>query len=440
MNLSFIKKIDFLKILFLIAVSAIFFMYSTSYYHNCFPNCYAWKEMMIKWSDGDFVRRGLLGTVFYALEPTIPIKFSAVFFNYVCVLFCSYVIYYNLHKLDLPKWIFVSIIFSPSLILFNLHPTLVLRKDIVSIAGCLLILILIKFYWDRISLKRKTISIKDCFVFILIYCYVFSFILLCFEVFIVFVPFLSLYTFYVMTRNFSIRLAVKVSLLIGVISFFLFFALTIPYVGDEVVVSKIVMDWYHLYPNLRVFVDGLTKVNSPPDPFTFLMMTPEQYKNHYLYINSITNYFELVLVYILMIVPLSLMIKFKLVCVALPLNIDFWVRKHKIVSLLVVLVTVHFPILLSLVAFDYGRWLVLSFYLMVFFVCFFTEKNQAVSFRQSYLSSAICWFVSILYVIAWMPHHWAGEGFLISFGNFDLFKNLFVFYSNFNYTYGLLFN
>ena len=77
---------------------------------------------------------------------------------------------------------------------------------------------------------------------------------------------------------------------------------------------------------------------------------------------------------------------------------------------------------------------------MVFFVCFFTEKNQAVSFRQSYLSSAICWFVSILYVIAWMPHHWAGEGFLISFGNFDLFKNLFVFYSNFNYTYGLLFN
>ena len=56
------------------------------------------------------------------------------------------------------------------------------------------------------------------------------------------------------------------------------------------------------------------------------------------------------------------------------------------------------------------------------------------------LSSAICLFVSILYVIAWKPHHWAGGGFLISFGDFDLFKNLFVFYSNFNYTYGLLFN
>ena len=80
-GLFFFKKIDLLKCFYIFCVSAVFYMYVSNYLHNCFPNCYAWKEMMIKWCDGEIVRRGLLGTVFYALEPAISIRYSAPFFE-----------------------------------------------------------------------------------------------------------------------------------------------------------------------------------------------------------------------------------------------------------------------------------------------------------------------------------------------------------------------
>ena len=433
MNLSFIKKIDFLKILFLIAVSAIFFMYSTSYYHNCFPNCYAWKEMMIKWCDGEIVRRGLLGTVFYALEPAISIRYSAPFLNYISIIACAFIIYGYLVKLGLPKWLLFSIIFSPALILFNLHPTLVLKKDIVIIVGCLLILIMIKVYWRSIS-RKKIICLKDNIVFMLVYCYLFSFFLLCFEAFVVFVPFITIFTLYTIANYFSLGSAIKVSVSLCVISFALFGLLTLPYIGDETLVAKIVMDWHSLYPELRVFIDGLTTVRGVADPLAFMMMGTEQYKEYYSHVSASTNFYELFVVYLFMLLPIVVIYKLKLVNLNFSPNISCCMNRHKLLFSFCVLVSIHFPLLLSLVAFDYGRWVVFSFYLIIFFLVFFTKKNVNVVYSWNCCLNIICWIVSVLYVIIWMPHHWVGDGCLISFGNFELFKNLCVFYSNFDYT------
>lgn len=129
------KKIDLLKIVFLLTITSVFYMYSNLYYVNCFPNCYALKELMIKWSHGEMIRRGLFGSFFYWLEPNFPIKYSATIIIYSCLIICSNYIYNCLKRLSLPVWLFISILFSPALFLFNLHPSLVYKKDIIAIAG-----------------------------------------------------------------------------------------------------------------------------------------------------------------------------------------------------------------------------------------------------------------------------------------------------------------
>lgn len=422
--LSFLKKIDLLKIVFLLTITSVFYMYSNLYYVNCFPNCYAWKELMIKWSHGEMIRRGLLGSFFYWLEPNFPIKYSATIIIYSCLIICSNYIYNCLKRLSLPVWLFISILFSPALFLFNLHPSLVYKKDIIAIAGTVILLSYINYYWNHHVRQNNNLQ-NSVIVFCLIYMYIYTFFLLCYEVIFVFVPFICMYAIYIISMHHQIKIAIKISVFLCFISAFLFLFFTILYIGDQEIVLKILGDWSIIYPNLKL---------GQVDPFDFLMMNNENLKVWHHYIWERSKLWELVLVYILMILPLIIIYKMKLVTICIHEGIKNAHNKHYYILMAVVLLSVHFPLILSVVAFDYGRWLIFCFYLMIFFLGLFTKRNKNLNSKNKKFSLfllLLIWSATFAYLVTWQPYHWAGdEGHLINMNEYYIFSNLYYFYSN----------
>ena len=422
------------KNVFLILITAIFFMHASMYYDFCFPNCYAWKELMIKWEQGEFVRRGLLGTLFYFLEPYVPIKISSMTVIYSCVIITSYFIYTYLKKLSLPHLLLWSIVLSPSLLLFNLHYVLVLRKDIVAICSCIIIILLTNIYW-RNNKNRNFFRLS--ILYIVGYDYLLIFFLLTYEIFISFVPFICLYIFVTLNRYKSMSQSCSVTFLIVLNSILIFIALIVPNLDEhkpEQILSM-VADWKNLYPSLQIFTNR-------PDPFYIRMFDLNQYKDSYLSIVQKTNFYELVIMYVLTFIPIMMILIFKLV------NIDIaseqlrcFYDKHKFLCVSVILICIHMPfVCLSMVAFDYGRWLVMSFYLAVLFLCFFTKKstnenllnsfNKKLGFLGKWVVYLTVFIFEILYLFTWQPQHWGGDGSLIDFNQAYMYKNVLVFYSS----------
>lgn len=421
--IQILKKIDFIKIAFLLVITAVFLMHSSLYYYNCFPNCYGWKEMMIKWTNGEIVRRGLLGTIFYSLEPYIRVKFSSTFLVYICLMICSVCIYNRLKKLKLPFWLLSSILLSPALFLFNLHYTLLYKKDLIVLAACICFMLFVGYYWSKVSNKPAKLR-NNAIVFSLIYLYLYIFILLCYEVFIVFVPFVCLYIFFIVTKYNNLKYALKLSLFLLFISALLFSVLTFPYIGNQDIVVGIIRDWAEIYPNFKL-------VNV--DPLPYLMIDKETFFNVYLYVFRMTKVYEMLLIYILMILPLIIVFKYNLVSICLPSEIKDLFSKHTFLCYLALFCVIHFPLSLSIVAFDYGRWFVYTFYLMVLFLCFFAKSNiiNSKKIRQSRIMMFICIPLSVVYVATWQPQHWApaAEGHLITMDEYRIFKKLYYFYS-----------
>lgn len=80
------KNQNFLYCLLIIIITIFFYMYVVNYL-NSFPNNYAWKDLMIKWTDEEIVRRGLLGSVFFAFDSIVSIKYLAPFLYIYLLLF-----------------------------------------------------------------------------------------------------------------------------------------------------------------------------------------------------------------------------------------------------------------------------------------------------------------------------------------------------------------
>ena len=428
-------KIDVLKIVFLVFISSIFYMHATAYYDYCFPNCYAWKELMIKWTNGELVRRGLLGTIFYLLEPYISISVSSVIFLYGCVLCTSYVLYSYLKKLNLPIWLFFLFILSPSLVLFNLHYVLVIKKDIVAIFGCVVLLLFTEYYWNNKFKPNNTSLLKDVLIYVIAYVYFFVFFLLCYEIFISFVPFVCLHIFLTISRYYDIKKSFVISISILLFSIFLFALLILPYLENQNLVLAMVKDWKVLYPSLEVFYNR-------PDPFFFMLLDFNQYKNYYLNIVNKTNFLEFLLIYILTFIPVFFLCTFKYVSIKIyNAQLRLFYERYKILCVFLLVLVIHIPLLsLSMVAFDYGRWLVLSFYTAVLFSCFCTKSNEAPTVRfcflksnqkiKRFLCSIMCILLCVLYLFTWQPQHWSGDFGLVDFNQLSIYKNIIRFYTN----------
>ena len=422
--IQILKKIDFIKIVFLLVITAVFLMNATAYYHNCFPNCYSWKEMMIKWSNGEIVRRGLLGTIFYSLEPYIPVKFSATSFLYICLVICYLCIYNRLKKLKLPFWLMSSILLSPALFLFNISYLMLYRKDLIILAACVCNMLFCDYYWSRVSKKPNKLR-DNTVIFSLIYLYFYILVLLCYELFIVFVPFICFYIFFITTKYNNLKFALKLSLFLMLISCLLFFILTLPYMGNQNIVMGIIRDWAKIYPDFQL-------VNA--DPLWFFMFDKQILIDKYSHFFALLKFSDLLLMYILMIIPLIVIFKLNYVRVDLPSELKTFYSKHHILCYFVTILVIHFPFSLSIVAFEFGRWFVFTLYLMVLFLCFFVKQNsrKKITFwQQSRVMVFICFALSIIYIITWCPHHWvqnAGD-YLVTLDQYVIAQRLYYFYS-----------
>ncbi len=412
-------------ILTIVFFSLIYFMQAYMY-SSYIPNGYAWKDLMIKWTDGELIRRGLLGSVFYSLEPLIPLKYAAISFFYICYIFPISVIYKKLIKLKLPIWILIALLFSPSLFLFNLHDTLVLKKDIVVIFGVSLSLLMVDLFFKN---SDKCYNAKIAF-FTFVYISLYIFFILCYELFVFFVPLILLYLFINLLKIYTLRKSLIITSALGTISLLLFVILVIPYIGNLENVKRIVIDWSKYYPDLRIFLGALYEFQAPSDPFTFIIMPIDRYKEYFMYIYGNTKLMDLFLIYILEMLPIIVITS--LGYVKLKEQKSF--LKMYLPALILV---IHIPLLISFVAFDFGRWIVFSFYAAIFVLCYFTEENITRKFSSilNYSIVKVLFFlIAIVYILLWQPLHWVpvpSES-LIQFNwpGLDLLFNTIDFYSN----------
>lgn len=395
-----LEKFDLGKVSFLIFLSIIFFVHCSQYYFFCFPNCYAWKELMIMWVDGEIVRRGLLGTVFFALEPEIPIYFSAPFVLYLCIMLVGSFIYTNLKKLQLPLWLFLCLILSPALLVFNLHYSLTLRKDIVCIAGLIILLNFIKWFFDKKFIFRLNIVL-----FSIVFLFVSIFFSLCYEVFFVFVPFLILYIFTSLQKNnvgFGYSLFYSLSVLF--LYLLIYSLIVFPYIGDYGVAFSIASKWHELYDSLAVYPDS-------SDPLVFLSMEKDKYLDCYFDLLKKSNLIEVVYAYLFQLIPVFFILKFKLLKLTNDVCSNAFYNNHKKICWFVFICLIHVPLCLSAVAFDYGRWLVFVNYLFVIFLCFYTEHsdlNVTTDCSTVSLRYILPYMFALFYILGWQHQHWFG--------------------------------
>ena len=129
-----VKNYD--NIIFIIIISFLVFINTIYFYLNLFSlidvKQYAYDELFINYQSG-FIRRGLLGEIFWQINNLTSIKpkifFSILFF--ILYLVKIYFFFKIFKKFIIFKVIFISIIFSPALLLFHIYdPNMYFIKDI----------------------------------------------------------------------------------------------------------------------------------------------------------------------------------------------------------------------------------------------------------------------------------------------------------------------
>ena len=116
-------------LIFFVSINVIYFFIHL--FSNIEVNVYAFNELFINYQAG-FIRRGLLGEIFWQLNSKFSINpeifFSLIFF--VIYLLQIFIFFYLLKKYILSKSFFIFVIFSPSLLLFHIYsPDLYFLKD-----------------------------------------------------------------------------------------------------------------------------------------------------------------------------------------------------------------------------------------------------------------------------------------------------------------------
>lgn len=417
------KSIDFASYFVILFFSLIYFVNSFIYANVCFPNCYAWKDLMIKWTDGELIRRGLLGYIFYLCDDILSIKYFATFLFYVFFMVPIIVLYKRLRFLDLPLWLLVTILLSPSFFLFNLHESLVYKKDIILIFGTTITLVIFEniFNKQNITLKVKFASVS------LLYILLYTIFLLIFETYVFFIPLILLYIYANFLRLSDAKISLFFTLILTAISFILATVLIIPNIGDVNSVKKFFYDWHLIYPDLVIYLDALYEFDGPPDPWTFILMSKKRYFECFEHIWQITKLYELILIYVLQFVPILLTFQF--------INRKDVFCNVKYLSFCA-LFAIHCPLLLSFIAFDFGRWIIFTFYLSVIYISFFMKGLNSKHRENKYYKNSynfLAWIISIIYISTWTPYHYPVNEHFIGLDSFlirEIYKVFQFFYVN----------
>ena len=136
-------------LIFLVIINVVYFYLNLNL--NIISNGYAFNELFINYQAG-FVRRGLLGEIFWIFNNTFSIT-PITFFSYLFfLLYLSQIyLFYKLFKKYLTSnFILILIFLSPSLILFNIYdPNVYFIKDIFVKLSILLHAYLLSIFLDK---------------------------------------------------------------------------------------------------------------------------------------------------------------------------------------------------------------------------------------------------------------------------------------------------
>ena len=117
---NFLKKNFYFLSIFII--SFIYFCYFIKSYQISFLNNYAYQELFLNY-EGGFVRRGLIGSIFFKIHKLTNIS-PEIFFPTLMIIihsFCALCLFLILKKYKNYNLINLVILFSPSLLLFSIY-------------------------------------------------------------------------------------------------------------------------------------------------------------------------------------------------------------------------------------------------------------------------------------------------------------------------------
>lgn len=357
----------FLTISVLVTVNYIFFLQRIIFRQN--P--YITADWLINYQGG-FVRRGMIGEIFFQLHSIIKIDilYIVFFFNVILLILFFYLIY-NIIKHSLSNNIFLFYCLLPSTLLFTFFdPLAVGRKDY---------LVIIPYLFYAYFIEKLTTNIK---IFLVV---LFIIVSLTHELVFFFIPFL----FIIKYLNFSnikftfknFKFEIICSIVMGITIFFLFL-FKIPH-NNELCQSLV---------NLKLnneLCNGVIRDFSSPKVYSL-----DTIHNNFKYLEKF-NYIPQYSIYII----ITLLPTFVIIFIK---NINLRKKKiffyYNIISILSI-----FPLIF--VSTDWGRYINILFILNIVYFHFFLKNIGIINFNLSLIKKIILTPFVFLYLTSWhMPH------------------------------------
>lgn len=209
---------------------------SAIYLYDTFPYVYTWSEIFIKYTDGEYVRRGLLGFLLYHLADQINIQLIWTIFEVILYFLFFVLSYFFLKKWINPFFTFLFL-FSPALFSFIIRERIIFgRKDIFILIFVFLTIILLV----RTILDDKN---KYLYLFFSFLSYIVSFLI--HEMTIFFMIPSTILLLIAFKDNIKVYLLILILLLIASVY------LTIMGLGTDSLRIQMFADWVKIYPDLK---------------------------------------------------------------------------------------------------------------------------------------------------------------------------------------------
>jgi hypothetical protein len=160
MSLSKIFNSYFLELIFILILFIFFCYFYESFFFNFATTNYAYNELFINYHSG-FIRRGLLGEIFFKLNSIFNLNHRLFFGLLFAVLYTMEIMlfYIILRKIRDFKILLIFISFSPALLLFPIYDTNTYFVKDVFIKLSILIHAIIILYYNR-DLEKYSIFLK----------------------------------------------------------------------------------------------------------------------------------------------------------------------------------------------------------------------------------------------------------------------------------------
>lgn len=343
-----------------------------------FPNLYSWKELMISY-EGGFIRRGLLGQIFFLMDDFIPISFLAPLLFFIAFITIINIVLDLLKSLKVPLPLIVAIMFSPLLFIFNLRFNVqFMRKEIVTYVALLILsFVIIKF-------KLNTI-VKTLLLIV-----TFTIATLVYETVFVWLPFICFMLCFKKEtdREFIGYFRFRYSLILTIMLLVLWGCITLPFKGNEEQALLIYQSWYQKYKGLKL--DGV-------DPFYFIAIASNTSKVIDTLKEYLSNYKLWISTFVALLyglLPFVYIIKTQIVSIKKELVIH-----NERLTLVIMLFTIISPLSLCLVGFTFGRWVSFCIFTALFLLCFCFDINKEYIYeKKSKVYKTCMWLVSLVYI------------------------------------------